>query len=331
MSKKINKTAIGAFILGAIALMVAGVLILGSGKFFTSEYVYITYFAGSVKGLNVGSPVMFRGVKVGTVTDIGIVVDPETVQLRIPVVFTLDPRKFKGSPVGFQRDAASIKIAVDKGLRTQLQLQSIVTGQLMLSLDFFPVKPAVYVGWDKSNNYPEIPSIPTPLEELQRTLEALPLKKIVENLNDTLENLDELAHSLNEKKTADTLVSTVKDVQTLVRNVNAKLDPLVASITRTSGAAEATLVETRETVVAVRGDLKEFVTSSKSAMESAQTVLKQSEQTLQAYSPDSPLVTELNKTLRELSSTSRSFRNLSDYLERHPESLLRGKTGDKGD
>ncbi len=331
MSKKINKTAIGAFVLGAIALVVAGVLILGSGKFFTREYVYITYFAGSVKGLSVGSPVMFRGVKVGTVTNIGIVFDPEKLQLRIPVVFTLDPQKFKATKVEFHWAAESIKIAVDKGLRTQLQLQSIVTGQLMLSLDFFPDKPAVYVGWDKSNKYPEIPSIPTPLEELQRTLEALPLKKIVENLNDTLENLDKLVHSLNEKKTAETLVSTVRDVQTLVRNVNAKVDPLVASITRTSGAAEATLGETRATVVAVRGDLKELVTSSKSAIESAQAVLKQSEQTLQAYSPDSPLITEFNKTLRELSSASRSFRYLSDYLERHPESLLRGKTGDKGD
>jgi paraquat-inducible protein B len=274
---------------------------------------------------------MFRGVNVGTVTDIGIVVDPEKIQLRIPVVFTLDPLKFKGTETGFQRDAASIKIAVDKGLRTQLQPQSFVTGQLMLSLDFFPGKPAVYVGWDKSNKYPEIPSISTPLEELQRTLESLPLKKIVENLNDTLENLDKLVHSLNEKKTAETLVSTVRDVQTLVRNVNAKVDPLVASITKTSGAAQATLVETRETVVAVRGDLQELVTSSKSAIESAQAVLKQSELILNGYSPDSPLVTELHKTLRELSSTSRSFRNLSDYLERHPESLLRGKTGDKGD
>ena len=331
MSKKINKTEIGAFVLGAIALMVAGVLILGSGKFFTREYVYITYFAGSVKGLSVGSPVVFRGVKVGTVTNIKIIVDPETIQLRIPVVFTLDPQKFKGTPGEFQRDADSIKIAVDKGLRTQLQLQSIVTGQLMLSLDFFPVKPAVYVGWDKSNKFPEIPSIPSPLEEFQRTLETLPLQKIAENLNDTLENLDKLVHSFNEQKTAETLVSTVRDIQTLVRNVNAKVDPLVASITRTSGAAEATLLETRETVVAVRGDFKELVTSSKSAIESAQAVLKQSEQTLQAYSPDSPLVTEFNKTLREISSASRSFRNLSDSLERHPESLLRGKTGDKGD
>ncbi len=251
MSKKISKTAIGAFVLGAVFLMVAGVLILGSGKFFTREYVYITYFAGSVKGLSVGSPVVFRGVKIGTVTDIRIIVDPENIQLRIPVVFTLDPQKFRGTSVEFQRDAASIKIAVDKGLRAQLQTQSFVTGQLMLALDFFPDKPAVYVGWDKSNKCPEIPSIPTPLEELQRTLEALPLKKIVENLNETLEGIDKLVHSIDAKKTTETLVSTIKDVQTLVRNVNAKVDPLVASITRTSGAAEATLVETRETVVAV--------------------------------------------------------------------------------
>src|SRR6266567_5718173 len=106
MSKKISKTAIGAFVLGAVFLMVAGVLILGSGKFFTREYVYITYFAGSVKGLSVGSPVVFRGVKIGTVTDIRIIVDPENIQLRIPVVFTLDPQKFRGTSVEFQRDAA---------------------------------------------------------------------------------------------------------------------------------------------------------------------------------------------------------------------------------
>lgn len=331
MSQKVNKTAIGAFILGAIVLTVAGVLILGSGKFFTKEHVFITYFAGSVKGLSVGSPVVFRGVKVGSVTDISIIVDPERVELRIPVVFTLDPEKFKGAKVEFQRDAAYIRSAVDFGLRTQLQTQSFVTGQLMLALDFFPDKPAVYLGWDKTRKYPEIPSIPTPIEELRKTLEGLPLKEIGEKLNETLEGLDELVHSIDAKKTSEALASTVRDVQTLVRNVNAKVDPLVASITKTSGAAEATLVETREAMVAVRGDVKEFVASTKTALESAQAALKQSEQALQVYSPDSPLVTELSKTLRQLSATARSFRNLSDYLERHPESLLRGKTGDKGD
>ena len=78
MSKKVSKTAIGAFVLGAIVLLVAGVLVLGAGKFFTKEHVYVTYFDGSVKGLNVGSPVMFRGVKVGEVKDITLIADPAT-------------------------------------------------------------------------------------------------------------------------------------------------------------------------------------------------------------------------------------------------------------
>jgi paraquat-inducible protein B len=326
MSGNISKTAIGAFVMGALALLCAAVLILGSGKFFTREFVFITYFPGSVKGLNVGSPVVFRGVKVGRVTDISIMASPQSSELRIPVVFTLNPAKFKGTRVEFQRDASTIRKAVDLGLRTQLQTQSFVTGQLMLALDYFPDKPAVYVGWDKEKKYNEIPSIPSDIEELHKVLVALPLKKIVENLNETLTGIDQLVRSIDAKGTTETLVSAVREVQTLVRNVNAKLDPVVASITRTSGAAEATFEETRAAMVAV----KELVASSKSTFEAAQAALKQTGETLQAYSPDSPLVTELNKTLRQLSATSRSFRNLSDYLERHPESLIRGKAVDKG-
>jgi paraquat-inducible protein B len=327
VSEKIGKTAIGAFVLGALALLVAAVLILGSGKLFTREFVYITYFAGSVKGLNVGAPVVFRGVKVGRVTDISIMTNPQSVELKIPVLFTVNPAKFKGTRVEFQRDAAAMRKAVGLGLRTQLQTQSFVTGQLMLALDYFPDKPAAYVGWEKDSNYSEIPSIPSDLEELYKIVGALPVQKIAENLNGTLASIDALVHSIDAKRTTKTLVSAVREVQTLVRHVDAKLDPLVASITKTSGTAEVTLEETREAMVAVKG----LVAASQGTFDAARAALKQSEETLQAYAPDSPLITELNKTLRQLSATSRSFRNLSDYLERHPESLLRGKSGAKGD
>jgi len=327
VSEKINKTAIGAFVLGALALLVAAVLILGSGKLFTREFVYITYFAGSVKGLSVGAPVVFRGVKVGRVTDISIMTNPQSNELKIPVLFTVNPAKFKGTRVEFQRDAAAIRKAVGLGLRTQLQTQSFVTGQLMLALDFFPEKSAAYVGWDKDTRYPEIPSIPSDIEELYKIVGALPIKKIAENLNETLASIDQLVHSIDAKQTTETLVSAVREVQTLVRHVDAKLGPVVASITKTSGAAAATLEETRETMVAVKG----LVATSQGTFDAAQAALKQSAETLQAYAPDSPLITELNKTLRQLSATSRSFRNLSDYLERHPESLIRGKSGGKGD
>jgi paraquat-inducible protein B len=330
MSMKVNKTAIGVFVLGAIALLIAGVLILGAGKFFTKEFTFITYFDGSVKGLNVGSPVMFRGVEVGSVTNISITVDSTKGNLKIPVIFTLEPSKFKGIEAGFQRDPKAIEKAVaEYGLRTQLQTMSFVTGQLMVGLDFFPDKPARFV--HLNNEYPEIPSIPTSLEQLEKLLESLPYKEIVENLSKTITGIGRLVNSIEEKNTVQTIDTAIRDVQNLVKHVNARIDPLVNSITKASGTAEATLLETKETMASARGDLKEFVTSTKSTMESAQAALKQSELTLQTYSDDSRLVTELNKTLRELSATSRSLRQLSDYLERYPESLLRGKTVDKGE
>lgn len=330
MSTKVNKTAIGAFVLGAVVLLVAGVLVLGAGKLFTLEHTYITYFGSSVKGLNVGSPVMFRGVKVGEVIDISITVDPAAQSLEIPVTFTLEPAKFKGTKEVFQRDPKSIEKAVKElGLRTQLQSMSFVTGQLMVALDFFPDKPFQHVAHSKK--YPEIPSVPTPLEKLQKTLEDLPLKEIVVNMNSAIKGIDNLVNSIDAKKTTQTIEAAIRDAQTLVQHLNAKIDPLVESVLKTSGAAEATLNETKETMVAARGNIKELVASTKMTLDSAQTALKQSELTLQAYSDDSRLVTELNKTLRELSATSRSLRHLSDYLERHPESLIRGKASAQGE
>ncbi len=330
MGTKVSKTTIGAFVLGAIALFVAGVLVLGAGKFFTRQHTYITYFEGSVKGLNIGSPVMFRGVKVGEVTDISIVADPAKHGLKIPVIFNIEPEKVKGTREEFQKDPKYIEHAVrDYGLRTQLQTMSFVTGQLMVALDFFPDKPAVFVGLNKK--YPEIPSVPTSLEQLQKTLESLPFREILKNLNDTLQATEALVKSIDARRTTQTLESAIKDVQVLVNHTNEKIDPVVESLTKTSTAAEATLKETKETMAAVKDEIKVVSTSAQSALESAEAALRQSELTLQAYSDDSRLMIQLNRTLRDLSATTRSFRHLSDYLERHPESLLRGKPESKGE
>ncbi len=327
MSTKVNKTAIGAFVLGAIALLVAGVLVLGAGKFFKKEFVYVTYFDGSVKGLNVGSPVTFRGVKVGSVTDISIIADPAKRELKIPVIFTLEPEKFVGTRAEFRRDSKFVQKAVETmGLRTQLVTQSFVTGQLMMALDFFPDKPANYVGLYKE--YTEIPSIPTPLEQLQKTLEDLPFKEIVENLNHTLAGVERLVNSVDAKKTTEAIESAFKDTQALVQNINSKIAPVADNIAQAARSADAALVETRETMVTVRSDTQKVLDGAQLTLVSAQSALKQSEHTLQAYGEDSRLVVDLNKTLRELSMTTRSLRQLSDYLERHPEALLKGKAGE---
>jgi len=327
MSAKGNKTLIGAFVVGAIALLVLAVLALGSGKFFSKSQYYVLFFDGSVKGLNVGSPVTFRGVKVGEVTDISVAIDQKNRKVHIPVIIRLDPRQIEGGHL-LRAGKKEMQEAVDMGLRAQLQLQNFVTGQLMVALDFFPKKPVRYTGMMKQ--YVEIPTIPTEFQELQRSIEHLPLREIVANLNSAVQGLDKLIQSIDTKQTAQALESTIRDVQTLVRHLDDQIGPFAASLTRTSSAAEATLTESRESVTAVRDDIKELTASTKMTLEAFQTMMKQSEQTLQTYSEDSPLVAEIRKTLREFAAASRSLHNLSDYLERHPESLLRGKAINKG-
>lgn len=137
MSKPASKTLIGVFVIGAIALAVLAVVVFGSGRFFSEKMPLVMYFEGSVAGLNIGSPVMFRGVKVGIVKDIVLRFDAKDVSFLIPVYVELDPKKFL--VIGKFTDEEELdRTLINKGLRATLELQSMVTGQLMVNLDFHP-------------------------------------------------------------------------------------------------------------------------------------------------------------------------------------------------
>ncbi len=193
MSKPASKTMIGAFVLGAITLVVIAVAVFGSGKFFRTTQTYETFFEGSVKGLSVGAPVMFRGVQVGSVKDISLVFDPAKLRFYIPVVFDIYPDKVKALGPRFEARGQYMKPMIEKGLRTQLIMQSLITGQLAVSVDFFPDKPPVFLALD--DRYPEIPSVPSSTEELQQTLQELPIKDIVQKIDSVMGRVDEFVHS----------------------------------------------------------------------------------------------------------------------------------------
>jgi paraquat-inducible protein B len=319
MSKKVNKTLIGAFVIGAIGLLVIAVLVLGSGKFFAPTSTYVLFFEGSVKGLNIGSPVMYHGVKIGEVIEIQLRFNPKDLTYVIPVYVEIDPRKFV-LPEEFQQKKFKkyefAKPLIEKGFKGQLQTQSFVTGQLMINLDFYPDKPTKIVGQEKK--YTEIPTIPTTMEELTKTIADLPLKEIVTKLELTIDGIQKLVNSPETKESVESLNQTLKDTQKLVQHINQKIDPLMESLTKTSDAAQDTLKETKNTISALRDDTKE-------TLEAAQDALKQTEKSLNTFSDDSRFAYEMNKTLKELSAAARSMRLLSDYLERHPEALLKGK------
>jgi paraquat-inducible protein B len=332
MSKQANKTIIGAFVLGAIALVVSGVLMFGSGKLLREIGTYVLYFEGSVKGLNIGSPVLFRGVKVGSVTDIMLQYNPEDLNVYIPVVIEVERDRFE-SVTDKKRKKAKVRELIDHGLRAQLQLQSMVTGQLMVNLDFYPDEPFIMVSREKAR-YPEIPAIPSDLQKITKTIEKLPLDKIFNKLSESLDGIEKIVNSPDLQGSIASLKKALDSADTLLVNINRKVEPLVANIEDTSDAARDAFAQAEKTLALEEGVPGELASSIKETLASIRNTLGEAEQSLASVQgvidDDSPLAYELNKTLKDLSAAARSLRMLTDYLGRQPESLIQGKDRQKG-
>jgi paraquat-inducible protein B len=357
MSKPVSKTMIGLFVAGAIALIVVAIGVLGSGKFFTQKFTYFMVFEGSVKGLNAGSPLVFRGVKIGAVSSIRMYFDFAT---KVPIVLVYVESE-KGHVIPFNIDEATakellkqgqyafMKELIARGLRARLEMQSIVTGQLQISLDLFPDKPAVYTGIDKT--VMEIPTIPTPLQQLTKKLESLPIEDILNNISAAADGIANLVQSPELKESIANLNIALKDVQTLVRNVNDQVKPLSAGLSDTIRDTRKLINNADSQVASVGTNLNEAIgdgrklirnvdgsvdsikveldhtlTTATSALEEARKLIQDLETSARE---DSTLMYRLNETLREVGKAARSLSTLADYLERHPEALLGGK-GDGG-
>jgi paraquat-inducible protein B len=348
MAKQANKTVIGGFVVGAVALIVAGVLIFGSGKFFQERNKYVLFFPGSLKGLSVGAPVLFQGVQIGSVTDITIQANAEDLTSQIPVTIEIHPKKFnivRGKQKRRADPYETLSVLIERGLRAQLQLQSFVTGQLMIGLDYYPDTPVRLVGID--TEYPEVPTIPTPLETLTKTFRELNLEELVKRLTSAVKGIEELVNSPDLKGSISSLNSLLQDARKLFGNINNQVGPLATSIDTTvkdyGKLARNVDSQVKPVLSNVNETAKDFgklardldrqtdpvLTAMEEAMKEAISALEQARKTLAVaeadLSEDSPTLYELNNSLREISAMARSIRQLADYLKRHPESLLSGK------
>jgi len=236
MSKQANKKAVGAFVLVALALGVAAIIIFGSGKFFAKKSEYVAYFQGSVKGLSVGAPVVFRGVKIGQVTKIMIYADEREQTFEIPVFMEIDPESFKAlEPVAESREQF-LQALIKKGLRAQLQMQSLVTGQLMINIDFYPNSPARIIDGQNMKipkDVIEIPTIETPLQKIEKTLQELPISEIVTSISASLQGIERIVTSGDVTKSLDNLKQSMDDIRSLAQHLNDKVDPLSADLSQT--------------------------------------------------------------------------------------------------
>jgi paraquat-inducible protein B len=333
MSKPANKTMIGAFVVGAVVLAVVAIVLFGSGRFFKDTDKWVAFFTGSVKGLNVGSPVVFRGVQVGQITDIIVNFNPTDISVNIPVLFETDPSRFrKIGPEVLTEEKEAYETLISQGLRAQLQMQSLVTGQLMINIDFSPDTPAKLYGIENANLGPdvkpwwEIPTIPTPLQELEKALSELNIKEITEDVRRAMDGIAKLVSSPELHEGIIVMKDTLMDIQKLARNLDSKLDPLATSI-------DQTLVEARAGIGDARKLMNEqapvLVSELKKAAEAATTALDHANETLKSIEnlseEGTQLRHEVSATLTEIAAASRSVRVLADFIEQHPDAILRGR------
>ena len=137
-SRRANPKLIGGFVIAGIGLVVAATLIFGSFTLFQPTNRFVVFFQGTVDGLKVGSAVLFRGVPLGQVEEVGIRYDPTDKSFEIPVIIRIRPGVIaKYSPPSTLR-MAGLEQLIDEGLRARLETSSLVTGQQVVQLNFFP-------------------------------------------------------------------------------------------------------------------------------------------------------------------------------------------------
>ncbi|MCK9430345.1 MAG: MlaD family protein [Candidatus Omnitrophica bacterium] len=210
MSKKANKTLIGAFVIGAVFLLIIAIIVFGSGTLFRRTNRYVLFFDGSIKGLSVGAPVVLRGVKIGTVKDIHLVYDRKIEDLAIPVIIDVESSRIKNLPK--KLSVYDYNELLASGLRAKLDIQSFITGQLMIALDFYTDRPGKI--HDIAKQYPEIPTLPTS-PDIFELMDELPIKEIADDLKEAVGGLNKLINSEGPYG----LNSTLKELTQAVRSI----------------------------------------------------------------------------------------------------------------
>jgi len=307
-----NPKIVGGFIIGGMLLLLLAIGSLVSGKFFTHSTTFVSFFPESVRGLQIGSPVTFRGVPLGQVTGIEAFMTPRETGIDIEVTFEVNLDRIhdpagRANQIQGMNPADAARFLTEKGLRAELQSSSLVTGQLYIDLDFRPAQPPRQL--DMPTRYPQIPTTPTKLqllgnriEKLATALSDLPLAEITRDLSETLQAIRDLARSPEIRQALTSAGGAGKDLSRTLSSV----DRLVTELRSKVGDA----------------DVKQIITDLHDTLAAAEKGLVQIRNTLAGTSGAQR---ELSQPLSEISRAAAAVRVLAEYLERNPSALVDGK------
>jgi paraquat-inducible protein B len=320
MGKRINPATVGAFVLGAIGLILAAVVVFGSGNLFRKTHEFVIYFGGDINGLRVGAPVKFKGVEIGQVNRIKLRLEQQvnfqsgklSADVRIPVIIQLDEDKIVshgGSAIDLS-DPHTVPNLIREGLRAQLGSDSFVTGLMYVALDIQPDTPIQMVA-PPGSPLQEIPAVPNTLEQAQAVavriferLDKVDFNAVFTQMTGMLESIREITTSPalrqvvnNSEKTREQLDDTLAGAQQTLSTVNKQVPPLSDSIRKTSTSADAAAKQATLTLGTV------------------QTTIE----------PNSPINYQALQTLQDVSAAAHSVKELADYLQRNPSAIVRGR------
>jgi paraquat-inducible protein B len=320
MSKKANPTLIGLFFVVGFALTITGLLLFSSRSLFHPQVTFILYFEDSLKGLEPGAPVKFRGVTIGSVVEVLIRHNQPSNDHSMPVIIAIDKEMAQSkSDEELQFDKTRLNQLVTVGYRARLEAESLVTGVLYVALDFVPNAPPPEFH-QLSHEYEEIPTLPTDVQKLLAALAHFDIAGLSDKLNSVLNRLDTSLSELN------------------VRDINAGVTNLLTSANRMVASADlsGSLASLNRTLDQARALLKRIDDHVDSLADSATNTLGDARKTFAdlrvaiqnvsgLLSTDSTIPSDLRQALQELGNAGRAVADLAEFLERNPNSLLVGK------
>jgi paraquat-inducible protein B len=320
MGKRINPATVGAFVLGAIGLVLAAVVVFGSGNLFRKTHEFVIYFGGDVNGLRVGAPVKFKGVEIGQVKRIKLRLEQEVnrvngqlrADVRIPVIIELDEEKIVshgGTAIDLD-DPHTVPNLIREGMRAQLGSDSFVTGLMYVALDIQPNTPIQMVA-PPGSPLQEIPAVPNTLEQAQAVavriferLDKVDFNAVFTQMTLMLDSIRQITTSpalkevvAHSEQTREQLDHTLAGAQQTLSSVNDQIHPLSDSLQKTSSSAEAAAKQAKMTLGTV------------------QTTIE----------PNSPINYQALQTLQDVSAAAHSIKELADYLQRNPSAIVRGR------
>jgi paraquat-inducible protein B len=322
MSRKADPKLIGLFVVGAVVLLVGMIVAFGGGRLFATTKTYVMFFADEVNGLQIGSPVNFRGVRVGSVSDIVLSYDSQKREVAIPVYVTLDQSRVRVSGEGQLDDMTQL---IERGLRAQLRNQSFVTGMMTVELDFDRSAPPRVLGLEP--RYPEIPTVRSSFSELRATfgdfvadIRKLPIEEMLTSFSATMINLDKLVTNMNGLvTTANAAVGSLDQGVAValapMPEMLRSLDRAARDVSRLAGDVNAQVPNLSARAIGAIEQLNATLMQAESAMADVQGGLGDGSQ----------LNYQATRTLEDIREAASAMRALADYLQQNPNALLTGR------